>query len=111
MSLSALVGSRKDRVGPLMRLAEVDRDELLAAGVVSSTRDDGLRVPVVLVALRACRDGLRVGLDGCLACLAGLRGGLKLRTIGTGTGREARRIAAVGVRRTSGLEGIATCEE
>ena len=102
-----------DRDGPRRCLAEpeVDRDELLAAGVVSSARDDGLRVPVVLVALRACLDGLRVGLDGCLARLVGLRGGLKLRAIGTGTGLEAKRMAAAEVRRTSGLEGIATCEE
>ena len=126
--LAVLAESLVDRDGLLMRRAEpeVDRNGLLAVRVAPRAPDDGLRVLVVLVTLRACLDGLRVGLDGCLVRLAGLRGGLKLRARGTGTGLEAKRMAAAEVRRdklkdgdtrdsipsrTSGLEGIATCEE
>ena len=117
-----------DLGGLRMRLAEseVGRNGLLVVRVAPRASRDGLRVLVVLVALRACLDGLRVCLDGLLVRLAGLRDGLKLRAIGTGTGLEVKPMAAAGVRwdgpidgdtrdsipsRMSGLGGIATCEE
>ena len=109
MPMTVVAESLADRDEPRRRLAEleIDLDELLAAGGVSGARDDRLRSSVARVAFRARLDGLRVGLDGCLQSLwlvrlGRLRGGLKLRVRGTGTGLEARRITAASSRWTSG---------
>ena len=106
--MTVVAKSRADRDEPRMRLAEpeIDLDELLAGGV-SGARDERLRPSVARVVFRARLDGLRVGLDGCLQSLwlvrlGGLRGGLKVRARGTGTGLEAWRITAASSRWTSG---------
>ena len=103
--LAATVESLADRDERRRRLAEleVDLDELPQAGGVPGARDDRFRPSVARVAFRTRRDGLRVGLDGCLQSLwlvrlARLCGGLKLRVRGTGTGLEARRTTAAEFR-------------
>ena len=125
-----LPGSLADLGGLRVCLAEPTecRDGLRVVLVAPQALLGELRVLVVLVALRAGLSGLLVRLDGLLVRLAGLRGGLKLRARGTGTGREAKTMATPDARRDgpkdgdtrdtrdsipgrmSGLGGKATCE-